>query len=322
MASDLSRANKKSVEAYSEFGGLLKHAARCLLWLPEIQSLRMSKRRFLKYFTLPGKWAWDIFFFEKNNILERRGRGFPDVRFCDNNTQSYVTAKRLLGSTIGKKGNFEDLVLNNRKEFWDGFPFDVYNLDFCGTCFPTEQPPFSDTFEAVTKIIENHVSSNNFPFILLLTMKALVSETRNEAKEELKENIENNRRDPNFAEQINTVIPNTNTFVQRNFSDFIIISIPKVICHLANTHCGVEIKYRAKYPRDNAAYYVTKFVFKFTRRRRRSLSIMNPMYISNVRKIICLNDVVLINRSCISNEIRQSHRLLRDYVSSLDQGLV
>jgi len=320
MASDLSRANRKSVEAYLEFEGVLKHAARYLLWLPEVQSLRRSKRSFLKYFTLPGKWAWDIFFFEKNNILERRGRGFPDVRFCDNNMQSYVTAKRILGNTIGKKGNFEDLVLNNRKEFWDGFPYDVYNLDFCGTCFPTEQPPFSDTFKAIAKIIENHVSSNNFPFILLLTMKALASETRNEAKEELKENIENNRRDPNFAEQINTVIPNTDTFVQRNFPDFIIISIPKVICHLANTHCGVEIRYRAKYPRNNAAYYVTNFVFKFTKRRRRSLSIMSPMYISNVRKIMCLNDVVLIDRSCISNEIRQSHRQLREYVSSLDQG--
>jgi hypothetical protein len=321
MASDLRKANRKSVEAYLEFGDILKHSARYILWLPEVRTLRSSKRRFLKYFTLPGRWAWDIFFFERNNILEREGRGFPNVRFCDNNVQSYFAAKRLLGNTIGKKGNFEDLVLNNGKEFWDGFPYDVYNLDFCGTCFPDKQPPFSRTFEAITRIIENHVTSNHFPFILLLTMKALASETRDEAKEELKENIENNRRDPNFKEQIDSIIPNTDTFVQRHFHEFIIISIPKVICHLADTHCGVEIRYRAKYPRDNAAYYITKFVFKFSRRRRRSLSIMSPMYISNIQKIMSLHDVILIDRSCINNEIRQSHRQLRDYVRSLEQGL-
>lgn len=325
MASDLRRANRKSVEAYSEFGGVLKHAARCLLWLPEVQSLRRSKRRFLKYFTLPGKWAWDIFFFEKNDILERQGRGFPDIRFCDNNLQSYVTAKRLLGSTVGKRGNFEDLVLNNRREFWDGFPYDVYNLDFCGTCFPNEQPPFSDTFEAITRIVENHVTSNHFPFILLLTMKALASETSNEAKGELKENIETNRSRVEFTEQINSIIPDTDIFVSRNFADFIIISVPKIICHLIEAHCDVEIRQRAKYaksPRQGADYFITKFVFRFKRRTRRSLTIDNPVYINNVLQAMNLSDVKLIDTSCLNSEIRNSHRELKAYVMSLDETLV
>lgn len=322
MASDLRRANRKSVEAYWEFGDVLKHAARYLLWLPEMQSLRESKKRFLKYFTLPGKWAWDIFFFEKNNILERRSRGFPDVRFCDNNMQSYVTAKRLLGNTIGKRGNFEDLVLNNRKEFWDGFPYDVYNLDFCGTCFPNEQPPFSDTFEAITRIIENHVTSNHFPFILLLTMKALASETSYEAKEELKENIETNRSRDDFTENINVIVPDTDIFVSRNFADFIIISIPKIICHLTESHCDVEIRQRAKYPRHGADYFITKFVFKFKRRMRRSLTIDNPVYINNVLQIFNLSNVKLIDTSCINSEITKSHRELRAYVTALDEALV
>ena len=325
MTSDvqkLKKINIRSVDAYSEFGGLIKHAARYLLWLPEATLLRQDKGRYLKYFTLPGKWAWDIFFFEKNNILERRGRGFPSVRFCDNNWESYVTAKRLLGNTIGKRGNFEDLVLNNRREFWDGFPYDVYNLDFCGTCFPDAQPPFSNTFEAITRIIEDHVASRQFPFILFLTMKALASETSDEAKQQLKANIETNRSVPDFAGQINEVIPDTETFVRRHFADFIVVSIPKVICHLAQPYCDVQIKHRAKYARDHGAYFITKFVFKFTHRRRRSLAIANPAYVNNVLAIMRLDNMTVIDRSCINDEIRHSHRDLSRYVRSLGEGRV
>ena len=64
MSNELRRVNQKSVEAYKEFGDPLKHVARYVLWLPEARGLREQKRRFLTYFTLPGKWAWDIFFFE------------------------------------------------------------------------------------------------------------------------------------------------------------------------------------------------------------------------------------------------------------------
>lgn len=319
MTSDLKRANAKSVEAYSEFADILKHAARYLLWLPEVRALREDRKRFLKYFTLPGKWAWDIFFFERNSILERNERGFPNVRFCDNNGQSYVTAKRLLGNTVGKKGNFEDLVLGDRQEFWGGFPYDVYNLDFCGTCLPREQPPFSNTFAAVTKIVEKHVSLNHFPFIILLTMKALAGETSDEAQSELKDNIETNRREPELAEQINAVIPNTELFVQTNFPEFIMISIPKVICHLASAHCKVEVKCRAKYPRRDATYFITKFVFRFVRSRRTSLRITNPVYVASVRDLLQLNNVILIDESRISAEIRESHRALQEYVNSLTQ---
>jgi len=103
MPSDSKKINEKSVDAFTDFKGLIKHTARHLLWLPEARSLRTEKNRFLKYFTLPGRWAWDVLFFEQNNIIERGERGYPGVRFCDNNVKSYTDAKRLLGNTIGKK---------------------------------------------------------------------------------------------------------------------------------------------------------------------------------------------------------------------------
>ena len=322
MKSDLRKANEKNVEAFRDFRDVIKHAARELLWLPEAKSLREKKGRFLRYFTLPGKWALDIFFFERNNILEKGSRGFPNVRFCDNNSDSYATAKRLLGNTVGKRGNFEDLVLNDRKEFWDGFPYDVYNLDFCGTCFPDRQPPFSRTWEAILTVIERHVSGRHFPFILFLTMKALASETSRQAQAELKNNIETNRANPEFADEINEAIPDTERFVRRNFADFILISVPKIICHLAEAHCDVEIRRRAKYPRSNGAYFIAKFVFSFSRRRGRSLSITSPEYISNVRQIIHLDDVIVIDATCISTDIRRASEDLSEYVDSLSQAYV
>jgi hypothetical protein len=322
MKSDIKKVNERSVEAFWEFRDPIKHAARELLWLPEAKSLREKKKGYLKYFTLPGKWAWDIFFFERNGILEKRGRGFPHVRFCDNNRESYATAKKLLGNTIGKRGNFEDVVLKGRKEFWDEFPYDLYNLDFCGTCLPDEQPPFSDTFEAITTIMENHVSQRYFPFSLLLTMKALADETNITAQEELKANIETNRADACFADEINKVIPDTERFVRVNFADFILISIAKIVCHLAKGHCDVEIRNRAKYPRQNGAYFITKFVFRFGERRGRGLRITSPEYASTVLKAIALNSVITINESCISHGIERSHSELVKYVMSKYEEVV
>ena len=321
MSSDAKKENERSVEAYLQFGGLIKHASRYLIWLPEAKALREEKRKFLSYFTLPGRWAWDIFFFEKNRIIERRDRGFPNVRFCDRDVKSYSDAKRLLGSTIGKKANFEEIVLAHNDEFWGGFPYDLYNLDFSGTCFPNDQPPFSDTFEAITRIIENHASEGYFPFVIFLTMKASPNETNKSAKEQLKENIETNRGDSNFSEQINQLIPNTNNFVRSHFVDFIIISIPKLICHLANAHCIAEVRSRAKYFRRSQRqrnFFITKFIFRFTRRRR-SLRIRNNNYIENITSIMRLDNVKTISPSSINSEIIKSRDQLQTYINSLNK---
>jgi hypothetical protein len=309
MTRNLRKANEKSIEAYREFNDPEKHAARKLIWLPEAKYLKEKKRRYLKYFTLPGKLAFDIFFFEMNDILEHNERGFPDVRFCDNNRVSYATAKKLLGNTVGIRKNFEELVLQDRNIFWDKFPYDIYNLDFCGTCFPDEQPPFSDTFKAISKIIERHTQSNLFPFTIFLTMKALDAEMRVEAKEDLIENIETNRRNSEFADRINSLIPNTKTFVKNSFVDFLIISIPKLLCHLACEQCDMDVISRAKYLRYKPTvgnYHITKYVFRFSKRRQKSLKVRNGKYIENILNVLDISNVKTIDKSCINKEIKDS----------------
>src|SRR3990167_5662651 len=279
VKSDLKKVNEKTVDSYADFSGLIKHAARCTLWLPEAKSLRQNKNKPLRYFTLPGKWAYDILFFEKEGIIQKDMRGFPDVRFCDNSPKSYSDAKRLLGNTIGKKENFQ----------------------------------------AIKKIISKHASGNQYPFIIFLTMKALDSETNPQAKELLIQNIETNRTDANFTQQINALIPDTRTFANQNFVDFILISIPKIICHLSQSHCDVEIKARAKYFRQGG-FYITKFVFKFTHRSRRTHSVNNENYINNVLNIVKLNNAITIDNTSITQDIRQSNLELVQYAEQLQQN--
>ena len=309
MADEIRRANERSVEAFREFGGVIKHAARHRLWLPDALSLKNQRGRFLKYFTLPGKWAYDVFFMEQNGIIARTPRGFPDVRFCDYSPNCYATAKWLLGNTVGIQSKFETAVLHNRREFWDGFPYDVYNLDFCGTCFPDEQPPFSDTFQAITEIIQRHVRARYFPFLIFLTMKALPEETNAQARLELMENIEANRADPAFKEAFAAAIPNTAEFAERNFCDFIVISIPKLLCFLARDRCNVEVRHRAKYrrdARDGSGYFIVKFVLRFDARPQRSLRIKNTNYIENILKIVQLDGIITIDNRSVTNDIRKS----------------
>lgn len=259
-----------------------------------------------------------MFFLKLKGILDEEGRGFPHVRFCDNNIKNYTHAKKILGNTIGKMSNFEDIVLDNAPEFWDGFPYDIYNMDFCGTCLPETQPPFSKTFEAIEKIIESHVTRNHFPFLIFLTIKALDSETNPEAKRQLKRNIDENRRVRDFAAQIDSVIPNIDAFVRDHFVDFILISIPKILAHLAKTKCSLAIKTRAKYERPGYRgnrYCIAKFVFKFTKRpRRTNLSVSDENYKSNIASIMTLSNVLTIDAASATPDVTTSHNELKDYM--------
>ena len=139
--------------------------------------------------------------------------------------------------------------------------------------------------------MEGHIHHRCFPFVVFLTMKALIDETNARAREELMQNIESNRAQTEFKHAFDETIPNTADFVRRDFCDFIIVSIPKLICHLARDHCGVEVRQRAKYARtsdDGKEYFIVKFVFRFTGQQRTSLRITNENYAANVVQIVRL----------------------------------
>ena len=316
---DIKKINKKNVESIRDFTDPLKHVVRCSFWLPEAESLKQEKGEFLKYFTLPGKFALDILHFGEKGILKKINRGYPGVRFCDNNPGNYTEAVKRLGQTIGMMKNFESVVLDNEPNFWEGFPYDIYNLDFCGTCFPDSQAPFSDTLKSIKKIIKKHSDEESFPFLIFFTMKSLKSETHHQTISELKDNITLNRQNENFTSQIDQTIPDLNNFVNNEFDKFIIISIPKLICHFSKEDCDVEIKARLKYKRTNSLgqeYFITKFIFKFTKRLP-TVSINNENYNSNILWLMNLEDVKEITDADITEEVTSSHTDLQEYIESL-----
>lgn len=316
---DIKKINTKEQESFRNFKDELKHISRCTLWLPVAIELKKELNRPLRYFTLPGEYAYDIFLLEKNGVIKKEFRGFPDVRFCDYSKRNYSEASKKLGSTVGINDKFEDIVLNNIPKFWDKFPYDIYNLDFCGTCLPSEDPPFSKTFQAIELIINKHKLINRFPFVIFLTIKAKRDEANIDAIEDLKSNINENRKNDIFKSLLDNKIPDVNNFVQNDYVNFILLSIPKFICYISKTHCNIEVLHRAKYNRPvNGGYDITKFVFKFSKKpNRNSLSIEEDNYNKNVLEIIKMENINEITIKQFTGEIKNSHNDLIAYVDSL-----
>jgi hypothetical protein len=150
-------------------------------------------------------------------------------------------------------------------------------------------------------------------------MKAAPNETHEEAKRELIRNIVDNSKIPDFADIVNRVVPNPVHFSQTRFADFIILSVPKVICQLADAHCKVEVIHRAKYSRQG--FKIAKFVFRFDKRRRKSLRLYSPEYAHNIEEIMRLDNVKTIGPPVIGTKIRTSHERLKAYIMKLDQEI-
>jgi len=152
--------NENRLKVYRDFSDLIKHEARLKLWLPVLKNFRRELGRPLKYFTLPGPKAFDVIRWKMENIIKYDGRGYPEVCFCEINLENFNNAKRILGNTPGILDKFELIIENKEnpkyKAFWDLFPYDVYNLDFCGTWFEGDEP-YSETFVSIVKLIDAHV---------------------------------------------------------------------------------------------------------------------------------------------------------------------
>jgi hypothetical protein len=260
------------IEIQTDFGDEKKHDARLKLWLPALIEIKNFLGRPLKYFTLPGPKAYDIIKWKNENLIKYDGRGFPDVCFCDLDPENYANAKRILGSTIGVRARFEDIIKNKESDeyrpFWDLFPFDVYNLDFCGTCFERDELPVSDTFNSIIDLINAHISRRSFgKFLLFLTIKIDRNRTNPKVVNDLKSNLESNRRNIDFLPLIDQLIGNgIDQFVNNEFRNFILTSIPKLIASsfIPRSSCKIEKLSRVYYSRKEGSqeeYYIGKFVF-------------------------------------------------------------
>jgi hypothetical protein len=314
----------RSAEIQQDFGDLVKHEARLKLWLPPLKKLKGNLGRYLKYFTLPGPKAYDVIKWRKAGLIEFDGRGFPDVCFCDMDDNNFANAKRVLGNTRGIKAKFEDIILNPRdpkyKAFWDFFPYDVYNLDFCGTWFEDEEP-LSETFRSIIELVNTHIRKRGDKFLLFLTIRIDRNKTNTIVINDLKSNLESNRGNPELLPKINIICGNdTDRFIIDYFHKFMLISIPKLIAfkiipQTKKLSGKIEKMMRAYYCRGR--YYIGKFVF-FIRKERTTLKINPDWYKQFVSKCFNSESILKIYRDRISIKTKDDLKNLKETIKKLE----
>lgn len=271
---------EKRQETSSLFICPKKHFVRKNGWL-EIARARkkaVSNRKetdgYVRYFSLCGKEAVDILLFDREGIIRADRRGYPDVCFCDfsaNAPKEFAEIKEALGKTRGFNKRFEDLANDTDfEELIQKIPFDIVNLDFCGSCFPSYDEPDSRTLQAIEKIIN---LQSNVSFDLFVTFRARRSDNNVEAIDMLRESMNSNITDFNdievtYDKYINKPL---DQILNNDYAIFLLLTIPKIILGFSNNfhlsgRCLRRYLYkRLKYEnrRLKFIYKIVKFLFSF-----------------------------------------------------------
>ena len=283
------------------YRGAMKHYVRVWGWLPAVQRRAEYKRRFnrrtsgLRYFTLCGADILDVKFLAAKGLLERNMRGYPGVAFCECESETYAEAATKLGATLlPLKMTFEEAVSRGKLDNY--YPFDVYNLDFSRSCFPQNEPPTSQTIDAVTKVIAKQ-SEKKAPFDLFFTFVAGYGIENQAVLRILSTYMEDNfAENPSLRQSFEKKFGmRLDELVRRRYHEFILVTFPKLIAFIGQDY-GFSMTYMQRfwYKRERNelqgtyTYYITKFVFSF--------------------------DLVSLGRG-IRREERKTERLRRNYLA-------
>lgn len=264
-------AGGKSLEAHQLFRDPQKHYVRVYGWKTAAQNrlrtLQGQRDYGLRYLTLCGKEAIDIFLFKREGLIMDDGRGFPSVFYVENYYPSFAEVRPLLGRTQGKRISFEELVNQPMFEaFVRRSPFDVVNLDFSGNCFPLNDAPFSTTLRALYHMIELQKGSD---FDLFVTFKALRSIENSGAVQELAGNMTSNFAAHHEIEQAfrREFHHSPEELQDTDYGLFLLAAFPKIIFGFGanngfTTSCNGKFIY-ARTPPGKPRYQMVKFAFAF-----------------------------------------------------------
>lgn len=233
----------------------------------QVQTHKDCRKRPLKYFTLCASKAVDVFMLERAGILERcsTSNRHDHVFFCEKNPVEYAEILERIG-TNGFLGSLEDIILfeddddtagrclddNKRVErrvrrklelkdqhekLVSAFPFDIVNLDVCGTVFPPGQGKISPLIGALRRILEwqrepdaddGHECQG---FTLLLTSSLNHGPVDQSAMEDLISRMKQNLGYDAFKEAFETKWGHADpdTLFEQDFPLFFSLALPKVI---------------------------------------------------------------------------------------------
>jgi hypothetical protein len=255
-----------------------KHYVRRDVWklaaTNRLNKLGITERRRLKYFTLCAEKAIDVHYFGTQNLIEDHdGRGYPSVTYCECFADQYEIIAANLGRTRGFLSKFEDLVLRREsdksKSFFSELPFDIYNLDFTGVCFPREESPFSNTLQAILALIDELATEKyRGGFEMFFTFRANRNEENEIAINELRGNLSENRRQYGwYDEAFGRKYGDVGSLLQTRYHEFLLCALPKLIGRFGK-QAGFQVAcpFSLYYPRpnpQNPTYYIISFVLSF-----------------------------------------------------------
>lgn len=254
----------------------IKHFVREKGWVEAAKKRKnhIGDRRELRYFTLCSLDAIDIKTLNKAGIIKKENTVYESTFFCEWDNELIEEIARAVGPNYfgGAFEEFIDRVYINKDGWRDKlvtlelFPFDVYNLDFTGSCIPGDQPPYSKTLQALQKLVDlQHREQHDFD--LLLTFPANRGKDNEEAIKQLKHQIDNNcAKFPKAKEKIETIYSNTDTLLN-NYENFILVAIPKFLLKVAKDFSYIltispSFKYKRS-PKDAESYYITSSILSF-----------------------------------------------------------
>jgi len=277
----------------------MKHYVREYGWLEAAKkrSDTLKSKRELRYFTLCSLEAIDIKTFYKAGIISRDAAGFPSTFFCEWDKELTEEIARVVGSNYWS-GPFEEFIsklFSNSDRLLDKlkeqklFPFDIYNLDFTGSCIPGDEPPYSKTLEALTRLVDLQ-HKEEFNFDMFLTFRAKRHADNEEAIEQLKSLIGDNcNKYPEAKACLELNHSALDTLLSSHYDNFIAIAIPKFLSGIAKDYryrlsISPSFKYK-RTDRDGVVYYITNIILSFEYihdRRSRSKSKLNDPPITDI----------------------------------------
>ncbi|RJQ13812.1 MAG: hypothetical protein C4560_13615 [Nitrospiraceae bacterium] len=276
----------------------IKHYVREYGWLEAAKKRNdtLKAKRELRYFTLCSLEAIDIKTFYKAGIISRDASGFPSTFFCEWDKELTEEIARVVGSNYWS-GPFEEFIsklFSNADRLLDKlkeqklFPFDIYNLDFTGSCIPGDEPPYSKTLEALTRLVDLQ-HKEEFDFDMFLTFRAKRHADNEEAIGQLKSLIVDNCvKYPDAKVRLESNHSALDTLLASHYEKFIAIAIPKFLSGIAKDYrYKLKINPSFKYKRSNrdGVYYITNIILSFDYihdRRARKKSKLNDPSITDI----------------------------------------
>lgn len=228
----------------------IKQYVRRFGWLQVIQDYVERRRkdgvdRPLKYLTIPGPNASDIGLLWRAGFLTRTDDGFPDVAICDKTSAERVVTN--LGGLRGySKCSFYKAVKQPNGDLCSLFPFDVINLDLCGSVI-TGAPKRDIALRRLEGIREIFQLQRGQGFLLLLTTSTDDKSARLMLEGVLLQNFDEDKFKEAYLSRYGVL--DLSPF-QKDYRAFMGLVLPKVIGRMA---------------RDRGYRIVEHFVAKYDR---------------------------------------------------------